>query len=186
VLRITGDNIHSPPQMISSRISGEYIQSIGILGSRVVIIVDLAKVMTDSDIRAVSEHLENQQNSQSSSLKNILIVEDSTLMRSTLKSFIPKNFSVMEAPDGEQALVLFKKDADKIGLVLLDIKLPGMNGVDVLKELLRLKPGLNIVMETSVYDDTTKETCLKFGAKDYLKKPISKRQIEEVIAKYSS
>jgi len=180
VLRLTGDKIHSPPQILNSRINGEYIQNVGILDSRMIIIVDLARVIDAGDLASLSARV----GISSGNLKKILLVEDSTLMRSTIKSFIPREVEVLEAVDGEKALEIYSKEQEKIGLVLLDIKLPGISGIDVLSELLKRKPELNIVMETSVYDDTTKDTCLKMGAKDYLKKPISKKQLEDTIVHY--
>ena len=180
VLRLTGDKIHSPPSILNSKVHGEYVQSVGILNDRMIIVVDLARVISAQDIAGLS----GKSDVSSAVSKKILMVEDSTLMRSTLKSFMPREIDVIEAADGEKALDIFSKEQENIGLVLLDIKLPGMNGIDVLKELLKQNPKLNVVMETSVYDDTTKDTCLKMGAKDYLKKPISKKQMDDTILKY--
>jgi len=204
VLRLTGDAMHPPPPIITSRINGEYVQNVGILGARMIIIMDLAKVVRGDEMKHISSLTGNNiksgdggngaisgATSENGSEaiagyngKQIMIVEDSMLMRCTLKSFIPRNINILESGDGEQSLEIFKKNAENIGLVLLDIQLPGISGIDVLREILKMKQSVNIVMETSVYDATTKDMCLKMGAKDYLKKPVNKHQIEEVLAKY--
>lgn len=75
---------------------------------------------------------------------------------------------VAEASDGQQAIDLF--DDNKADLVLLDIRMPGMGGIEVLRELKRVNPTSYIVMMTSVDDQEAIEDCMIAGARDYIRK----------------
>jgi len=103
-------------------------------------------------------------------------------MRGTLKSYIDeKEFTILEAGDGDEALKIIEQEIPD--LILLDIKMPKKNGIEVLEILRKSHPEIKIVMETSVYEDETKKQCLDLGAIDYLKKPINKKQITDIVAK---
>ena len=88
-------------------------------------------------------------------------------------------YEVIEAGDGVEAVAKAKEENPV--LVLLDIKMPKMDGVEALGKIKKDNSGVVVVMETSVYDEKTKKQCLELGAKDYLKKPINKRQIEKIL-----
>jgi len=112
--------------------------------------------------------------------KKVLIVDDSTMMRGTLKSYIAvAEYDVIEAGDGEEAVAKVKEEEPDV--VFLDIKMPKLNGIEALRKIKEMRPKTVVVMETSVYEDETKNRCLELGAKDYLKKPINKKQIEEIL-----
>lgn len=177
VVRLTGDKIQEAPAMIAKKIKSSFLQGVGSLNNRLLILIDLGAVIQDDDINNLS--------SQPSSdvKKKILLVEDSTMMRGTLKSYIDKNkYVVLEAGDGVEALSVFDKDAP--GLIFLDIKMPKKDGISVLREIKSKSPNTRIIMETSVYEDKVKDECLSLGAEEYLKKPVSKVQIQKILDTY--
>ena len=100
----------------------------------------------------------------------VLVVEDEDIMRSIL-GYAVKELGcelVGEALDGEQALELFAElEPD---LVLLDIHLPKLDGVQVLEKMRTANPDAYIVMLTAMSDEDTIEDCLVAGARDYLRK----------------
>jgi purine-binding chemotaxis protein CheW len=182
VLRLTGDKIEPAPKIITDKINSDYIQGVGILEGRMIILIDLGKIITDEQMENISSHTKQGAVSSAGNKKKVLIVEDSTMMRGTLKSYIdPKVFTILEAPDGEEGMRLV--EAEKPDMVLLDIKLPKASGVDVLRFIKQKRPETKVVMETSVYEDETKNECMKLGAMEYLKKPVNKKDIEDVLAK---
>ena len=66
----------------------------------------------------------------------ILIVDDEERMRKLIKDFLKqKNFSTIEAGDGEEALKVFKENENRIKLILLDVMMPNMDGWDTLKAI---------------------------------------------------
>ena len=105
-------------------------------------------------------------------LVTILIVDDEEPLRNALARFLQKRgYGVLMASSGPEALERVK--ADKPGLMLLDVRMPGMSGIDVVPEALGLEPDLAIVMLSGVGDATTAALCMQRGASDYLTKPIA-------------
>ncbi len=192
VLRITGDKIEPAPPTITQKINADYIQGVGVLDKRLLILVDLGKVIESKDIAHINKvrgqhsknggagETESNASSGDSKKKKVLIVDDSTMMRGTLKSYIDAGkYDVSEAVDGEEAVAKAKDEVPDV--VFLDIKMPKLNGIEALKKIKAMNPKTVVVMETSVYEDETKKECLELGAADYLKKPINKKQIDDVL-----
>ena len=102
--------------------------------------------------------------------KQILIVDDDEQILSLLKDFVEMNECIAETESSaEKALALIHKN--KYNLVLLDIKLPDGNGLDILKHIHQLSPGLPVIIITGGNDIAIAEECLKVGAADYITKP---------------
>jgi two-component system, OmpR family, KDP operon response regulator KdpE len=102
----------------------------------------------------------------------ILIVDDDPKLRRALHSMLHSlGFEVMESPNGEQAL----KDAKnhKFDVVLLDINMPGMGGIETCRELRRSALRLQILMLTVRESEEDKIKALDAGADDYVTKPFS-------------
>lgn len=106
----------------------------------------------------------------------ILVVDDEDSLRMTLKLRLQSaEFDVREAKDGEAALEQLKESpAD---LVLLDINMPRMDGIETLSNITRDYPSTEIIMLTGFADFSTAIECLKKGAKDYLVKPIEMTEL---------
>lgn len=117
-------------------------------------------------------------------MKNIMIVDDSVFMRNLIKKILRDNNHrvVAEAKNGIQAL---KKYSDcNPDIVLLDITMPDMNGLETLKEILRIDPKANIIMLSSLGTNYHVTDSLKIGAKDFIVKPNFENLIP-IIAKIS-
>ncbi|KAA3637753.1 MAG: sigma-54-dependent Fis family transcriptional regulator [Calditrichaeota bacterium] len=102
--------------------------------------------------------------------KNILIVDDEEFIRLTLKQlFVEENYHVHMVDNGTDA-IKFVKD-NEVDLALLDINLPDINGIDVLKEFKLLNPDLLVIVATGYASVDSAIEALKLGAYDYIKKP---------------
>jgi len=101
----------------------------------------------------------------------ILVVDDERIIRDSLQAWLAdeEGFSVDTAESGEAAIE--KLEADTYRLMLLDIKMPGMDGVEVLKRARELQPELMVVMMTAYATVETAVEAMKVGALDYLIKP---------------
>lgn len=102
----------------------------------------------------------------------ILIVEDEASIRRVLKNILTeenKNYQVEEAEDGLEGMEKIK-DTD-FDLILCDIKMPKMDGMEVLKATMKIKPETNFVMISGHGDLETAVECMKLGAFDYISKP---------------
>lgn len=114
--------------------------------------------------------------------QTILIVDDEESLRLTLRlRLAAQGFNIVLAEDGEVALEKLKQN--KVDLVLLDINMPRMDGIEALGQIVDKYPDVEVVMLTGFADFSTAIDCLKKGAKDYLVKPI---EVTELITRVRS
>lgn len=101
---------------------------------------------------------------------SILVADDDELLRNLLKDvFEEEGFQVYEARDGEEAVNIFWKHSE-ISLVILDIMMPKLDGMEVLSEI-RSVSDAPILMLTALGDAASELNCLKSGASDFVSKP---------------
>ena len=114
----------------------------------------------------------------------ILIVEDGRSQREILRDFLlGEGYLVSEAHNGEQALDAIKRDY--VDLVLLDYKMPGKDGMTVLKELKGFNTEIDVIMMTAHGTIETAVKAMKAGAADYITKPIELDELLLQIEKIS-
>ena len=113
-------------------------------------------------------------------MKPILIVEDETITREALRDWlIDGGYKVETAEAGEEALeAIAERD---FGFVILDLKLPGKDGIEVLREAKEKSPQLKGVIITAYPSVETAVEATKEGALDYLPKPFDLNQLEKII-----
>ena len=110
----------------------------------------------------------------------ILIVDDEKSQRELLSGFLQKNgFDVTTAENGEDALAKYPSVFSPIAIV--DMKMPGMNGIELLTKLKEINPFMQILMLTAFGSVETAVSAMKAGAFDYLTKPIE--ELEELTLK---
>ena len=103
----------------------------------------------------------------------ILIVDDEARMRKLIKDFlIAKNFKIIEAKDGEEALEVFETNKDKIGLVLLDVMMPKIDGWTVLRKI-RQDSKVPVIMLTARGEEQDELFGFELGVDEYISKPFS-------------
>jgi two-component system chemotaxis response regulator CheY len=115
----------------------------------------------------------------------VLIADDSSFMRTVIKNYL-KDFQdlvIVEAADGEEALEKFR--SEKPDLVLLDIIMPKVNGLEVLRELKKEKRVFKVVIITSVGQSSVVEEAMALGAAKYITKPFRYEDIVEIINEFS-
>ena len=101
----------------------------------------------------------------------VLVAEDDVPMRTVLVRFISSlGYEVIEAADGCAVIAVARVRAPDI--VLLDISMPGKDGVEVLKELSPVLPNTGFIMVTGNEDEGMALSCLWSGAFDYILKPV--------------
>ena len=103
-------------------------------------------------------------------MATILLIDDEASIRRTLKEILEfEKYQVLEAPDGFSAIDIFKKSA--IDIVLLDIKMPKMDGLEVLDFLQEINPEVPVIMISGHGNIDTAVEAVKKGAFDYISKP---------------
>jgi len=114
-------------------------------------------------------------------MQTILIVDDDKSIRYSLKRMLEDHFSILTAQNGEEALSRMKESSPD--LIIMDIKMPGRNGIDVLKEMKFLDPKSLIILMTAYGTTETAIEAMKFGAFDYILKPFPIPQMKELVQK---
>ena len=103
----------------------------------------------------------------------ILIVDDETRMRKLIKDFlVAKNFKIIEAKNGEEALEVFEINKDKINLVLLDVMMPKIDGWTVLRKI-RQESQVPVIMLTARGEEQDELFGFELGVDEYMSKPFS-------------
>lgn len=109
-------------------------------------------------------------------MDKILVIEDDAAVQKALRRlFEPEDYSVQIAGDGNAGVEAFR--AAPPSLVVLDLRLPGMPGPDVCRELKKTAPHLPVIVLSAKTDITDKVLLLEFGADDYVTKPFSPREL---------
>ena len=107
---------------------------------------------------------------------NILVVDDEHGIRQSFNMVLKDEYKVILAGTGREAIDIFQKNT--IDLILLDILLPDIDGLDLLEKLKGMDPNTEIIMVTAVKEIQTAVKAIKLGAYEYIVKPFS---VEDVI-----
>ncbi|MFO7819690.1 MAG: response regulator [Halanaerobacter sp.] len=109
----------------------------------------------------------------------ILIVDDEKNIRLTLRKCLEEDYKVVTAVNGEDALNQF--EAEKFKVILLDLKLPGLDGFEVLEKIKEKDQTVKVIMITGYGSVETAVESMKLGAIDYLRKPFTPDEIKEIV-----
>ena len=116
-----------------------------------------------------------------SSAANILVVDDEPSMLRYLQTLLElDSYRVDTASSGPDALKRLQKDPSP-DLVLLDLLMPDIDGLQTLEQLRQLRPGLKVVMLSCVSDTRKVVQAIRLGAQDYLTKPFQKAELDRAI-----
>lgn len=114
------------------------------------------------------------------SVCKILTVDDQMGIDSFFYEFFSvRNYEVLSALSGREAVEIVKKHKPKI--VLLDVKMRGIDGVETLKQIKAIDSEIVVIMVTGEKDDATMNAAFAAGASDYITKPLSLEYLEKVV-----
>ena len=103
----------------------------------------------------------------------VLVVDDESRMRKLVKDFLQqKDYKVLEAADGEEALHIFEENENKIGIILLDVMMPKLDGWSVLRQI-RQTSKVPIIMLTARGEEQDELFGFELGVDEYISKPFS-------------
>jgi DNA-binding response OmpR family regulator len=113
-------------------------------------------------------------------MERILIVDDEIEICNALKEYLSiKGYTVETAQDGTRALEKIKDFNPHI--VLLDIIMPKIGGIDLLLKIKKINPKTGVVMITAVTDESIGRKAMALGAYDYITKPLDLKHLETVL-----
>lgn len=105
-------------------------------------------------------------------MKKVLVIDDEQIVRiSCERTLAPEGYEVTSASSTNEGLELFEKNS--FDLILLDIKMPDMDGIEALKKIKAAKPETNVIMITGYSTVDTAVKTLKLGAINYIEKPFT-------------
>ena len=103
----------------------------------------------------------------------ILIVDDESRMRKLIRDFlVKKEYKILEAIDGEDAIQVFRENQEKINLILLDVMMPKLDGWSVLRQI-RQESNVPIIMLTARGEEQDELFGFELGVDEYISKPFS-------------
>jgi two-component system response regulator PilR (NtrC family) len=112
-------------------------------------------------------------------MADILVVDDDDVIRDTLCELLAEEHSCQTANTAEEALA--KLESQSFDVVLTDISMPGLSGLELLNRVLRSYPGTPVIMISGISDEEQARTLISRGAFDYLLKPFRLEVVEESV-----
>ncbi len=116
----------------------------------------------------------------------VLVVDDEPDVRKVVRMTLEKSgYDVVEAEDGEKAIAEIKKDENSLllNLIITDIRMPNVNGIDVLNYYRKEWPSIPLIVLTGFPDLDMATAMLQHGVVDYLVKPVDAEKLKASVAK---
>ena len=115
--------------------------------------------------------------------EKILIADDSSFMRIMLKEeLFESGFeNIIEAKTGNEALTMYK--VERPAVVILDVTMPEMDGIETLKHIKKVDPDANVIMCSSMGQEEVVMSCFEAGAVDFVMKPFKPGRVLQAISK---
>jgi DNA-binding NtrC family response regulator len=112
---------------------------------------------------------------------SILIVDDEVGPRESLRMILKPIYEIYTATNGDEALQVIQKE--NIDLVTLDLRMPGLSGIDVLREIKKIKADVEVIVITGYGTLTNAQEAIRYGAGDFISKPFNVADIIAIISK---
>ena len=110
---------------------------------------------------------------------SILICDDETGIRESLKLILERDYLLDFVVHGKEAVEFVKRN--RPDLVIMDIKMPEMNGLDALRRIRKASPRVRILMITGYESSDVAAQAIRLGANDYLTKPFERERVREKV-----
>ena len=115
-------------------------------------------------------------------MATVLVVDDSSFMRMRCTATVQElGYETIEASDGAEAIQAYKDT--KPAAVLLDITMPGIDGLQALKEIMAIDPNAKVAMVTAMGQQSMVIEAMKSGAKDFVVKPFEPDRVKAALTK---
>jgi len=112
----------------------------------------------------------------------ILVVDDEAIIRESLHSWLSDaGYEVFTAENSPQALEIIEREG--LGVIIADLVMPGMNGIELMKRAKELSPNIEVIIITAYGSIPTAITAIREGAYDYIEKPFCPERVEVLIEK---
>ena len=110
----------------------------------------------------------------------ILLVDDEETILEVCTMMLQRlGYHVLEAIDGQRAIDIFEKEKDAIDIVLLDMRMPGMNGATVYNRLIQIQPHVKVILFSGFFENQQIRKILKNENVDLIQKPVRLKQMSQ-------
>jgi CheY-like chemotaxis protein len=116
--------------------------------------------------------------------KRILVVDDDQGILDSFEVLLGDRYELVKAENGYEALRILESNPPQ--LIFLDIKMPGIDGIDILKKLQREQKKVEVVVITAIDQERTEEEAKSLGVTGYLKKPLDIFEVERIASQVLS
>lgn len=116
-------------------------------------------------------------------MHTLLVVDDEKAVRYSFERIFENYYNVLTAKDGRSAIEALDLNVGNIDVVFLDVRMPGMNGIEVLRKIRGKSKNIPVIIMTAFSDSNVAIEAMREGAFDYLLKPLRNEQLREVIEK---
>jgi DNA-binding NtrC family response regulator len=111
----------------------------------------------------------------------ILIVDDDPSVRKSINIVLRKKYTILTAATGKEALSKIRKET--VDLLLLDLRLPDINGLDIFSQVKKMNENMMVVIITAIKETKTAVEAMKMGAYDYITKPFNVAELRALVEK---
>jgi CheY-like chemotaxis protein len=123
-------------------------------------------------------------------MTKILIVDDNPATLNALKAgLISLDYQVVVAKEGPQALEIIKtstQEAEPVDLMVTDLRMPGMNGLELIRSAKKMKPGLACILMTAFGNNDVQREVMAFRSSGYIEKPFTLQGLLQVIKTFKN
>ena len=112
---------------------------------------------------------------------SVLVVDDEFGPRESLRMILAPLYDVHTVENGQEALNFICRE--KVDLVTLDLKMPGLTGIEVLREIKNVQPDIDVIIVTGYGSLTNAQDAIRFGAGDFISKPFNVADIIAIVSK---
>lgn len=114
----------------------------------------------------------------------ILLVDDEEVVLDVCSKMLQRlDYQVLEAKDGQKAIEVFKKNKNIVNLVILDMRMPGMDGSTVYDHLKKIKSDVKVLLASGYFENRQIRNILNNGHDDLIQKPFNIKQLSEKLEK---
>ncbi len=111
-------------------------------------------------------------------MNTLLVVDDEKSVRYSFERIFEKYYSVITAEDGEAALRVLDDHINDIDVIFLDVRMPGLNGIQLLREIKQMKMESRIILFTASVWESVREEVMDLGVDGFIRKPFDIWEIE--------
>jgi two-component system, cell cycle sensor histidine kinase and response regulator CckA len=110
----------------------------------------------------------------------VLLIDDDELVLEVSGKMIQRlDYDVIEARDGQEAIALFKENSDRVDIIILDMRLPGMHGATVHDHLRKLKSDAKIILASGYFENSRVQDIIDHKRNDFIQKPFNFKQLAQ-------